>query len=147
MNEEQAAAKWLRTTLAAETDVTDLVGTRIYDTEAPQSPTYPFVVFSMQAAADRKRPGANGRMMSRALWLVKAVTQGSAESGYAAADALYNAVDAALVATTGNLTISGQEYAIQSCFRTQPVRGMETEKSVRYCYVGGIYRVLVHASI
>lgn len=147
MNEEQAAAKWIRTTLAAASGVTDLVSTRIHDTEAPQSATYPLIVFSMQAAADRKRPGVGGRMMSRALWLVKAVTSGSAESGYAAADAIYNALDAALVGETGNLTISGQEYAIQSVFRERGFRQMKTEPSVRYCSVGGVYRILVHASI
>ena len=144
MTEEQAAFQYLGDVLKANDDVAALVGARVHRAEAPQNATFPYIIFNLQSPGnDRNRPGADGRMMSRALWLIKAVTKGSASSGFAAADAIAAAIDAALVGSTGQVTSGDQTFTILSIFRTGPVAFLEKADSIRYHHAGGLYRIQV----
>jgi len=141
MNEEQAAAKHIYATLAAASDVTDLASTRIHESLAPLGTAFPHIIFNQQSGGnDRTVPGGDQRMMARGAWLVKAVTD---SNGYSEADALYAAIDAALMGTTGVVTIGSQSYTVLSIVRISPVRYIEPADGKRYFHVGGLYRVQV----
>lgn len=144
MSEERAAIKHLTDTLKANSAVAALVGTRVYEGAAPQNAVFPYIVFGMQSAGnDRNQPGGDGRMMSRALWLVKVITQGSPSSGSSVADNINDAVDAALVGSTDVVTINAATYTILSICRTGHFRMIEPAETVRYHHVGGLYRIQV----
>lgn len=81
--------KGIRAALVADSSITDIVSTRIYD-EAPQSPTYPFIKFgSIEPQAD-DTDGSTGADVSLTLMAF------SRETGRVQASRIAEAVRAAL---------------------------------------------------
>lgn len=142
MNEEQAAARFLFQRLAADAGVSTIVGSRIYESLAPDEAAYPLVIFNLQSGRDVTQAGGDGRILTSPLFLVKAVTQ---SNGYASADELAHAIDAALEGASGTITLGSQGYAIQTIYRTAPFRFLEPADGLRYFHVGGLYRVTCYA--
>lgn len=145
--ELDAAEQVLYTKLAADAALTALVGTRIYAYSAPQNPTYPFVVFSVQAGGpDRSALGGANRVVARPLYLVKAVgAPGDGSVSFVNAGAIANALDAVVQGMDGQATISGTTYRVQTLGRETPVRYLETREGLRYPHAGGLYRLWVQS--
>lgn len=72
--------QWLYTTLAADSTITSVVGTRIYADQAPQGAALPLVIFSHIGNVDTVRSLGNGRL-SKVIYLVRVVGAGSSTSG------------------------------------------------------------------
>lgn len=135
MNEEQAIATHIASTLKADAAVGALVGDRIYEEEAPSDASKPFVIFFLQTGDDRGQVGREQRLFSRPLYCVKAISEGAS---FAAADAIMDAVDAAL---TGSRSEAGG-YSVFAFYRERAIRKPETARGRRINHVGGLYRVL-----
>lgn len=141
MNELQAAAKWLYTTLAAHAGVSALVGTRVYEGRRPPGTALPAIVFQHLGGADRRAMGADKRLFSRPVFLVKAIAEGES---YASADAIASAIDAALQGVGGTATVGDQDYTIRGCERLEPVRYLEAASDqTRFNHSGGQFRLFV----
>lgn len=141
MNEAQAALTHLVAALSADDAVAELVDDRIYYGAAPEGAAYPFVLISPGGGTDRRVPGADSRIMSRPRWLILAVHN---ENDLLVTGAIAAAVDAALLGSTDDLTVNGQEYRVQSVFREEPVERVGTVDGVTYVNSGGYYRTQVH---
>lgn len=143
-DESLLIAEFLATTLANSTEVTALVGPRIFDTEAPQKPIagqdviYPCIIFQMQSPSDVSV--VNGvRIFVRPLWVVKVIVDNDT---YKNASLIYSAVDDALHLSSGS--VSGG--VIYKCWRDpdrgDPIRYSEPKPAGGYFrHRGGIYRI------
>jgi len=143
MNEVGAAAKFIRATLAENEAVAALVGARIYELEAPDRATYPLLVFSHAGGPDRLTSGTS-RLLAQSRWLVLAVVD---RRDMVAARAIASAADNALVGSTGNVTLDGdeQEYHVQTIRREEPVERGGRVDSKYYSRAGGFYRAPTHS--
>ena len=147
MNEVQAARKGIYLALTEAAGVTALVGSRVYRSRPPQARStsdtvFPCIVFSFQAGSNVHASGADRRVVTRPLFLVKAVVRGEDE---APADAIANALDAALTGLSRIIAVGAQSYQVQACFQESPVDYVERTQGVEYMHVGGLYRLFVHA--
>lgn len=134
MIEVARALEWIYATLAADTDIDNLVDGRIYDGLAPQGAAYPLIVFNHQGGADARGVGVY-RAFDNSIYQVKAVTQ--AES-YSTATEIADAIDAALQGASG--TADGGY--IGPCVREQTLMLIELGKGgIQYRSVGGLYRL------
>lgn len=133
MIETARMEQWLYTTLAADTALTALVGTRIYSHVAPNEATFPLVVFGLQTAEDVMGVGP-ARIMAQAVYVVRVIGQtGSFGALKAAADRL----DAVLHGASG----SAGDGVVLACVRTQPFEMVETIAGVQYRHLGGLFRL------
>jgi len=125
--------EWIYDTLSADSTLTGLVSTRIYDGLAPQGAAFPFVVFNHQGGSDLRGVGSE-RVFNNSLYQVKAVTKGgSFSSGATIADR----IDALLQAASGTTS----DGVILGCVREQAIMLIEQQSGVEYRHVGGIYRI------
>lgn len=135
MSETNGVAEWLYTTLSADTALTALVGTRIYEDFAPGTVvTRPYVCFQLVDAADVVALGAN-RAVTDQEWFVYGVAQ--AET-YNAVAPIANAIDTILSGVEGTATING--ISVQ-CVRTQSLRYTNVEEGKTWKYMGGYYHI------
>lgn len=134
MTELSAADKWLYTTLSGDAALAAIVGTRVYDTLAPEGSAFPCVVFSYQGGHDVHTNGP-GRVMVSALYQVKVIGKDGAFSELTSAA---ERIDELLHARHGSNT-DGLAWAV----REQPIKYMETDSGVRYYHLGGLYRIYV----
>lgn len=106
--------------------------TAIYDARAPQSATYPLVIFNLQSGRDAYTHG--GRSWEDHVWLVKAVDQsGSAD----AADDIAGRVDELL--SGGALTLVGRTQLYLR--REGTVRYIEQDGDITYRHSGATFRL------
>ena len=132
MSELSAIDKWLYTTLSTDATLAAIVSTRVYDTLAVETATFPYVVFSFQGGSDVRTNGAD-RIMVSGLYQVKVVGKGGAFSSLTAAA---SRIDVLLNAKYGTNT-DGEVWAV----RTQPIKYLEVSEGVQYRHLGGLYRV------
>lgn len=149
MNELAACAAFLVRELLADSDVTDLVGQRVYDTLAPQGSQLPCIVFSHLGGMDLNTVGSDrGRIFSRPQFVIEAVSGGEEIQGFSEADVIASALDAALTGdyrgAAGAIEVDDLNYQVSGIRREQPLRRLEDEGAVRYYRAGGIYRLFVH---
>lgn len=97
----KATRRALYQALTTDQTIQQLAGGRVYDGVAPQSATYPLIVFNLQAEVDDYSFG--GRVSERQIWLVKAIDHAASAD---IADDLADAIDDAL--TDRELTITGR---------------------------------------
>ncbi len=136
---------WLRSTLAAGTALTSLIGgtasPRIYAGLAPQGASLPFVLYDVQDVRDETGV-AGHRGAVRADYLVRAITEDPSFAGAAAimaqADPLLH--QAAGTVYSGTVAV----LIVQGCVRLEPVRYYEVDAGVRYNHFGGVYRIWAH---
>lgn len=132
MSELSAVDKWLYTMLSTDAALTAIVSTRVYDTLAVESATFPYVVFRYQGGSDVRTNGA-GRIMVSSVYQVKVIGKGVPFSSLTAAA---SRIDALLNAKYG-ANSDGQVWAV----REQPIKYLELDNGVQYRHLGGLYRV------
>jgi hypothetical protein len=126
--------QWMYTTLAADTTVSSIVGTRIYADEAPQQAAYPMVLFAHIGNVDIIRTGGNGRM-AKVIYLVRAVGLGSSTAGNLKTVA--DRFDPLLLVQ--NVTVDGVRIAYVQ--HDQHHIRKDSESGVPVSYIGSYYLV------
>jgi hypothetical protein len=134
MTELSAADKWLYTVLSGDAQLVGLINGRVFDTLAPESAAFPYVVFQYQGGHDVRGNGPT-RVMTNSLYLVKAVGRGGS---YASLWPIANRLDELLHAQHG-ANADGQAWAV----REQPFKLLEVDNGVQYRHLGGLYRIYV----
>lgn len=145
-NELYQLGVFIRDTLAASSGVTALVSTRIYPEFAPQGATYPLVIYGLISSPDRNAIGADRRMFTEPLMIVRGVVLDP--SSWVVASQIGDAIDNALVGANNNSNPSPNLH-VQGCFREMPVRYTEVPQGTsgtRYQHVGGRYRFFCHTN-
>lgn len=138
--------EWIYSTLAADTTIKSICGTptpRIYSDVAPQTSSWPAIVFRELSGKDTLGAGA-GRIMGTASYRVIAIDQ--TESLSANVKTLAQRVDALLCTATtptwqpkvvGGVTILG-------CYRTAEIGGIEEAWNTVFRRLGGLYTILTN---
>lgn len=122
--------RWLYQVLTGDTELTNLVGDRIYSTIAPLDAAFPYVVYQTQAGSDVQGVGT-ARIMSDLSMVVKGVDQGQS---FVNLEAIANRIDAVLHGAQGSGGVLG-------CVRVQPLAYVEIVDSIQYRHLGGIYQI------
>lgn len=135
MAETVAAEKWLYSVLAADATLTGAVSTRIYAYTAPESATFPLVLFGQQSATDLMGVGPY-RIWANMLYVVRGVGETASMAGV---QTIANRIDTVLHAASGS-NVDGIVYA---CVRVQPFALSETISGRQFRHLGGIYRLFV----
>ena len=86
--------------------VTNYVGNRLYDTATPQSPSYPFVVFTRQAPGAVTYTLGGSVALEDDLWMVKACTTSADSTSYSPQELADLILMAARTAIGTTLTLS-----------------------------------------
>lgn len=140
--ETNAAEAWLYSTLAADSALAAVVGTRIYNTRRPTGSAFPLVIFQHQGGRDLTMLGAV-RVWSQLTYLVRGIVevfdaneQGSFEGS---AKTIADRIDAVLHGKSGT-NGSGTVY---TCVRDQTFQLVETVDGRQFRHLGGIY--MIHA--
>lgn len=122
----------LFTTLTGGTALTALLaGTAsVYDTQAPDNATLPYVVFSHQGGGPEN---VDANSLEQNIWYVRAYSATSSKTAteiFAQADALINRI---------NISVSG--FNTFWCAREENIKLVETTPSGRIWSAGGLYRI------
>lgn len=135
-------ATYIYQRLAASAAITGIVGSganaRIYQDVAPQTVTYPYIVYASLAPKDICAVGAI-RIASSDQWLVKAYDK---TSGYNSnLITLADAIDDQLHGDSGvSGSVSGG--SVIHSYRIRPWRQAEVDNGVNYRSKGGIYALM-----
>lgn len=113
MGHELAAIdNWAHDALAAKTNLNTLVGGQIWRRAAKQSATPPYCLFGFQTGQDFQGLGTV-RLLTRPLFFVKLVFQGSATSAIETAlNELDDAIGKVSVVVSGGFVISGRRMSM-----------------------------------
>ena len=125
------AETWLYGVLHGDAQLCALINSQVYAYVAPESASYPFVVYHQQAASD---VGGVGPVIIAAslLYTVKAVTVGRS---YSALDPIAARIHTLLHAQGGGNIIA--------CVRESVFSLPEVDGGIEYRHLGGIYRIMV----
>jgi len=139
VTEIQEAKNWIHDVLAANSDITTAVGTRIFADHYPGAASdrlYPYVLYNTMAAPDRRGLG-HRRIGTGALFQVRAVCEGAPN---AAAKLVGKRIDDVL--QVQNRQLSGDFYF--SSVRDSEIDRPEYDSAnKRYHNLGGLYQVWV----
>jgi hypothetical protein len=135
MHELSRAEKWLYQALTADAALAAVVAGRVYAYQAPEKPTFPFVLFSFQAGADKQGVGTS-RVMTRPIYQVKAVGRDEVS------DALQTAADR-IDEVVGKAVRQAVDGFIFTARRVSPVAYAEPDKNSGrlFHHRGGLYRI------
>lgn len=142
MNETVRAERWLFSRLSGDGGaggLNTLVGGRIYAYVAPQGVQSPLVVYSYQSGYDVRGVGPT-RVMASLLYQIKAVGVGTTPQ-LLALQSVADRIDWLLQAASGTVA----DGRVLVCVREGGVSYIETDNSVVYTHLGGLYRLLVRA--
>lgn len=140
MNEIDRAAQFLVARLGGDATLAGYVGGRIYQDLAPATATWPVVIFAPLSAPDVSTAGAT-RVLTRILYLVKAITVGDLPLAAAIADR----IDALLQGASG---AAGSDGYVAGIDRESGFSYTElAEGGSVYRHLGGQYRVHIHAKV
>lgn len=141
MNELNAVNDWVHDGLVADTQITARVGSRAYLFALPQSPTYPSILYGLQAATDNQGLGTV-RILTRPLFWIRLITKGHPTAAdNLVADRLDEIIGKAV--TQRAISTASDEY-ILSARRVQPIQFAERDPTVTgvfYIHTGGLYRI------
>ena len=136
MNELPLVSQWLQSLLTADGQLQALVGERIYVWRAPVGSTYPVVVYQPMNALDTVNEAV--RVLTRTLYMVKAIAAGS----YATAKSIADRIDAILTQQHGAVTGA----YVPGCYRERPLDlPPDMVGDTPYYSLGGLYRIDIHA--
>lgn len=138
MNELPKIEHWIKTTLAADQQLAEVIGGRIFAYEAGEDAQFPYIIFSPQntAGADVRVTGRT-RTMTAPTYLIKVVCKGSPDNNArVAADRIDDVIGVAV-----NLTDLGLNF---SAYREQPISYPENDGSLRFHHLGGVYRIIAY---
>lgn len=133
MIESARIDEWLYTLLSGDTTLTNQIGQRIYNLQAPQDAALPFVIFGYMQGIDVQGVGT-ARVMSSVVYQVKAVDE--AES-FTTAKGIADRLDALVQGASGSVS-DGQILAAR---REQIIQYVETDVGIQYRHLGGLYRI------
>lgn len=119
--------------LSATSGVTSKVSTRIYHAQAPQSATFPYVIF-FKSSGTKVRAFQTPESFKRETWTIKAVAR---DSSAKEAEEVAGAIDSAF--DGGTISVSGKTVADLN--HTGDVDFIENDGDQRYYHVGGSYRI------
>ena len=139
MAETFTADSWLYAVLSGDATLAGLATGGIYAHFNPAtSPTFPFVLYQLQAPGMDTRGVGPARVMTQALYLVRGVAQANSFGG--SLKSIADRIDVLLQAASG--TAAGG--LVLSCVREQPFALPETGPGgLQYRHLGGIYRLFV----
>lgn len=131
MIESSVAETWLYSQLAGDGEMAVYVGQRVFGHLAPQTASYPYALFTLQASSDEN--ALQGRAVTRLMYQVKIIGVGGSMGAIAAAA---NRLDALL--QDAQTVVNGTRLR---CQREQVVAYPEIANGVAYYHLGGLYRV------
>ena len=139
VTEIQEAKNWIHDVLAANSDITAAVSTRIFADHYPGAATdriYPYVLYNTMAATDTQGLGTT-RQATNALFQVRAVCQGAPNSSAKlVAKRIDDVLQVAIHSASGDFFFSSR--------RTDEIDRAEYDASNnRYHNLGGLYRVWI----
>lgn len=135
MIESSGIAQWIYETLAADSVITDLVGTRLFDEVAPQGTAYPLVRFEQMSSVDVMGATESTRIMVNELWLIRAIAETSSYRGGLLT--LANRIDDLFQNNAGEVVGTN----IFSSARDSAFRQYNVDQGVSFRHLGGIYRI------
>ena len=133
--ETTTAETWLYGVLSGDATLAGLVSTRIYGYLAPNSATYPLVVYQYQAGSDLMGVGT-ARIWSDSVYVIKAIAK--AET-FGTLKTIADRIDTLLHAESGSATGG----SVVGCVRERAYSLVEVVDTVQLRHLGGIYRILV----
>lgn len=129
---------WIYQTLSADAQIVNQVGSRIYVDMAPQNaPAGQMIIFAFLGGADRAQTLASTSRTTNAIYLIRAISQGSS---YSLVKTTADRIDVLLSAPNQSVTIG--DVLITGVRREQPHQRKDMENGVPYVYLGGFYRFL-----
>jgi hypothetical protein len=139
VSEIQEAKNWIYDKLAANTDITGVISTRIYADTYPgafSSRTYPYILYNLMASSDVGGLGTV-RVITSALFQVRAVCQGAPDTNTKLIDKrIDDVLQVQVVQLSGDFYFSSRrEGAID--------RAEYAADNTRFHNLGGLYRVWI----
>lgn len=126
--------------LRADPTITQLAGDRVHADVVPQGGALPAIVFQLQAPSpDTLAVGAD-RVMSRPVYLVKAIEKTGSWQG--AVKTLADRIDRVLHRASG----TAGDGTVIGCVRLEPFRMLEMDDGDQYRHLGALFRVWVSVS-
>lgn len=145
MNELNAVNDWVHDGLVADAQIAARVGSRAYLLALPQAPTYPSILYGLQAATDFQGLGTV-RILSRPLFWIRLITKGHPT---AADNLVVDRLDEVIgkAVTQRAISTANDEY-ILSARRVQPLQFSERDGATGQLYIhtGGLYRIEVSST-
>lgn len=137
-NEIHLAQKWIYDKLAAASDVTAAVSTRIYRNQAPEGAALPYVLFNFQAGSD-VRGNCTRRLMTLPLFQIKVICKGAPTS---AINTAVNKIDSLFQEA---VTETSESYVFSSR-REFPIEYIEPwrDSGGFFTHYGGAYRLVIY---
>jgi hypothetical protein len=133
--ETNASEGWIKTSLAADTALTALVGTRIFNTVRDKDSALPCVVFQLQAPGNDFMVLGGARVWTPNLYLVRGIAEQDGFAGDLATIA--NRIDAVLHRGSG----SNAAGTVFTCVRIRPFQMAEIADGRQFRHLGGIYEI------
>jgi hypothetical protein len=132
--EVDVAEEWIFNTLSGDATLKGLVGDRIFNTEAPQTAAFPFVIYQNMSAMDYAAVGAV-RIWTNQVFMVKVVGD---TVDYSTLKTIVARIDALLHRSSGS-TADGTVWAV---VREQILNQAENVNGHQYRHRGGLFRVM-----
>lgn len=129
---------WIVSTLSSASDVTDIVGTRIFSEQMPKDVKFPYVIFNTMATNDALTQD-QVTVLVMADYQIKGVDRASSYNTLAPLSA---AIYAALHRQGGTVT----DGYIHRCSRQRTIKYPEVRENVHYRHLGGMYRLWVEGA-
>lgn len=135
VNEVPRILTWLRTVLAADATLSSAVGGRIYEGHVPEGKAFPAVVYAVLAFPDDVAGGHAVRIWSKAVVLVKGVTEANTSLPL---QTIADRIDAVLQSAKGGVA----DVDIDYCVRRRPfyLKDASVLNKV-YVHLGGEYEL------
>lgn len=152
MYELDALGKFILTTLTADDEIIATgIASRVFQDQAPDKVSYPFILFNFQSGAD-----ANGlgivRVLSSLVYQIKIITQGPPKDADRVAayriDRLFQTVKNSQQELTRHDAAGDQtETIVISSRRESPVKYIENDQQSKtvFHHRGGLFRFDVHS--
>lgn len=135
MSIHNAAEQWLYAKLNNDATITTQVAGRVYSHIAPQTATYPLVLFAPLSASDVQALGTS-RIMTHLTYKVVAINENGTFG--APLSTIADRIDVLLQASSGTVAAG----VVMACVREQPFSMLETLSGRTFRHLGGIYRLV-----
>lgn len=147
VDDVQVVSNWIYPVLSADTAGAGSLGvlspgitSRVYDTNAPHTATFPYIVFHLQAAGEDLMTMQAHRIWAQLLMTVKVVGK---EQAFSVLSPIMGRVDFLIHAKVATVAGAGELFAF---YRDRPIRFSEKDSGITYQHVGGVYRALPKAT-
>jgi len=141
-HELRGVDRFIVSRLTADATLTSLVGTKVFVNRVPPNTAAPWVLATFLSSPDRNALGPSIRILTRPLYLVRAVT---IDTNTSVGDQIADRIDEVLCGADGGVT--GQGIWIGKVEREEPVyyNDPPTAAGIIHTNIGGRYRFFVEA--